>query len=68
MSVEKVYKCDLCGEFRKRDQLIRLGVRTLDDRPEDANNVDVCSTCYDKPVGDAVAIGQDMQREAGLVG
>lgn len=62
MSVEKVYKCDLCGEFRERPALMRLGVRGLDDRPEDADNVDVCADCHGKPVSDVMAVGLDMRR------
>ena len=64
MSVEKVYKCDLCGEYRTRGDLMRLGVRGLDDRPEDVDNVDVGTCCRDKPVSDVIVLGQDLRRVA----
>ncbi len=63
MSVEKVYKCDLCGEYAQRGGLSRLGVRTLDDRPEDAENVDVCARCGDRPVGEVLAAAAGMRQE-----
>jgi hypothetical protein len=62
MSVEKVFKCDLCEQHREREQLIRFGVRLMDDRPEDADNVDVCLSCRERPVMDAVLAAQDMRR------
>lgn len=54
MAVEKAYRCDLCGELVHRDALRRLGIRTMDDRPEDADNVDVGPCCYGKPITDAL--------------
>ena len=62
MSVEKVFKCDVGGEFRKREELIRLGVRGLDERPEDADNVDVCAEHRTRPISEVIAIGLDMRR------
>ena len=64
MGVSKVYLCDLCGQPRERGELTRLGVRGLDDRPEDADNVDVGPCCRDKPVSDVVALGRDMRQLA----
>ena len=64
MSVEKVFKCDVGGEFRKREELMRLGVRGLDDRPEDADNVDVCDEHAGRPVSEVLAIAADMRRMA----
>ena len=61
MSVEKVFKCDVGGEFRKRGELARLGVRTMDDRPEDADNVDVCAEHADRPISEVLAIARDMR-------
>lgn len=55
MGVEKVYTCDLCGQQRPQNELIRLGVRGLDERPEDAENVDVGPCCRDKPINDVAA-------------
>ena len=63
MSVEKVYKCDLCGVHAPRDELIRLGVRLLDERPEDADNVDACLQCHDRPVTDVAAAAAKMRAE-----
>ena len=62
MSIEKVYKCDLCGEFRQREQLVRLGVRLLDERPEDAENVDACLACRDRPVSDVAGAAAVMRK------
>jgi hypothetical protein len=64
MAVEKVYKCDLCGEFVPRDALRRLGVRTLDDRPEDADQVDVGPCCHSRPVSDVILHGAELRRVA----
>lgn len=54
MAVEKVYKCDLSGEFVHKDALRRLAVRTLSDRPEDADPVDVGPCCYSRPIIDVL--------------
>lgn len=62
MSVEKVYKCDLCGEYVHRDVVRRLAVRTMDDRPEDADNVDVGPCCYQRPVNDVLLHGAELRR------
>ena len=64
MAVEKVYKCDLCGEFTDRAELRRLAVRTLEDRPEDADMVDVGPCCKDRPVSDVLAHGAELRRVA----
>ena len=64
MAVSKIYLCDLCGGEQPRAALMRLGVRGLDDRPEDADNVDVGPCCRDKPVSDVLAIGADMRQLA----
>lgn len=63
MAVEKVYKCDLCGEHVARDALRRLSVRTLDDRPEDGDNVDVGPECRGQPVGYVIDHGTELRRE-----
>ena len=67
MAVEKAYKCDLCGEFVHRDALRRLGVRTMNDRPEDADLVDVGPCCYSRPVSDVLGHAA-RQREAVING
>ena len=61
MSIERAYKCDVGGEFRQRADLMRLGVRTMDDRPEDADNVDVCSEHAARPISEVLAIAKDMR-------
>ena len=61
MSVERVFKCDVGGEFRKRDELTRLGVRTMDDRPEDAEHIDVCDEHAARPISEVLAIARDLR-------
>lgn len=65
MSVEKVFKCDVGGEFRPRGELTRLGVRTMDDRPEDADNVDVCAEHADRPISEVLAVAAGMRGRSG---
>jgi hypothetical protein len=64
VAVEKVYRCDLCGEMVERGQLVRLGVRKLDDRPEDADVVEVGPCCGQRPVLDVIAHGEGLRRVA----
>jgi hypothetical protein len=64
VAVEKVYRCDLCGEMVARDQLVRLGVRRLDDRPEDADMVEVGPCCGQRLVLDVIAHGEGLRRVA----
>jgi hypothetical protein len=64
VAVEKVYRCDLCGEMVARDQLVRLGVRRLDDRPEDADMVEAGPCCGQRPVLDVIAHGEGLRRVA----
>jgi hypothetical protein len=47
-----------------RDALVRFGVRKLDDRPEDADMVDVGPCCYDRPISDVITHGQELRRVA----
>jgi len=63
MAVEKVYKCDLCGEFVQRDELVRFGVRWLADRPEDADTVEVGPCCGERPVIDVIAHAKRVREE-----
>jgi hypothetical protein len=63
MAVNKIYVCDLCGAVTARDQLMRFGVRSLDDRPEDAENVDAGPCCLDKPVSELWVKGMEMRQE-----
>ena len=63
MGVSKVYTCDLCGQSRNRIELMRLGVRNPEDRPEDADYVYVGGCCYGEPVSSVLKIGADMRRQ-----
>ena len=63
MAVEKVYRCDLCGEYVTRDALKRAGVRGLDDRPEDADTVDIGPCCHTRPVADLLIHAAQLRRE-----
>ena len=65
MSVEKVFKCDVGGEYRPRGELTRLGVRSMDDRPEDADNVDVCAEHAQRPISEVLAVAADMRGRSG---
>lgn len=59
------YQCDFCGSLVHRDALTRLGVRRMDDRPEDADNVDVCPACQPvRPVTDVILFAAKL-RETG---
>jgi hypothetical protein len=62
MSIVKAFVCDIGGETCARDELMRLGVRTMDDRPEDADNVDVCvQHARLAPVAQVLAIAAKMR-------
>jgi len=65
VSVEKVFKCDVGGEFRPRAELTRLGVRSMDDRPEDADNVDVCAEHAGRPISEVLAVAAGMRGRSG---
>ena len=62
MAVEKVWKCDLCGEFVSTDVLRRLGVRTVEDRPEMAEWVDVGPECHERPLSDVLVLAAEKRR------
>lgn len=55
MAVEKVYKCDLCGEYAGKDTVrtVRVGDRGM--RVEDYVPVDVCGACEARPIGSLAA-------------
>ena len=65
MAVEKVYKCDLCGEFAdlRQSSVLRAGKR--DWRPEDCVVIDIGPCCAGKPVSDVLAVAAE--RDAGFV-
>jgi hypothetical protein len=62
MAVSKVYSCDLCDQDWSRKEITRLGVRGFDDRPEDADLVDVGPCCAGKPVSDVIAVARDARK------
>lgn len=45
MAVERVVRCDFCGEFVAHPDRRRVGVRRDEDRPESAEYVDACLGC-----------------------
>lgn len=65
MAVEKVWKCDLCGVFVEKDELRRLGVRTVADRMEDADVVDVGPECHSRPLSEVLVIAAEHRAELG---
>jgi hypothetical protein len=60
VAVEKVYKCDLCGTAAQRGELAVARVGTADDRPEDAQRVDIGPCCHQRPVSDMLATARDL--------
>lgn len=42
MAIERVVRCDICGEYVAKEDRRRLAVRRDEDRPESAEYVDVC--------------------------
>jgi hypothetical protein len=56
MAIEKVYVCDLCGEPVQRAELAVARVGTPDDRPEDAERIDVGPECHARPIGDLLTV------------
>ena len=67
MAVEKVYKCDLCGEFVPKANLstVRVGDRGM--RDEDYETVDVGPECSERPVRELLAHAADKLAASGLV-
>lgn len=64
MAIEKVYKCDLDGEFVAKDAVRRVGVRIIEDRPENADWLEVGPCCYGRPIGDLMAKAAEQRRLA----
>lgn len=65
MALEKVYKCDLCGEFTDKNKSSVLRVGKRDWRPEDCVVLDIGPCCTEKPVSDVLAVAAE--RDAGFV-
>ena len=64
MAVEKVWKCDLCGEFVSTNALRRVGVRTVEDRPDAADWVDIGPECHGRPLSELLTIAAEQRRMA----
>ena len=62
MAVEKIWKCDLCGEFTPAGTLRRVAVRLISDRPDGADWVDVGEECHGKLIGDLLAVAAEERR------
>ena len=62
MAVEKVWKCDLCGEFVHKDLLRRVAVRTVEDRPDAADWVDIGPECHQRPVSELLVLAAEQRR------
>jgi hypothetical protein len=54
MAIEKVYRCDLDGELTTKDAIRRVGVRLTEDRPDNADWLDIGPCCYSRPIGDLI--------------
>jgi len=52
MAIEKVYRCDLDGERIANGDVRRVGVRTVEDRPDAAEWVDIGPCCHARPISD----------------
>ncbi len=56
MAIERVVKCDFCGELVPLADRRRVGVRRDEDRPESAEYVDVCVPCRKRPAADLIEL------------
>jgi hypothetical protein len=64
VAVEKVYKCDLCGEFVHKDAVRVARVGVLADRPEDCDRVDTGPCCWGRPIADLVSYAAGERKAA----
>lgn len=55
MVAEKRWKCDLCGEFIRKDTVKVIRIGTLEDRPEDGERFDIGPECEQRPIADLIA-------------
>lgn len=57
MAVEREvrYRCDSCGEYVAREQVIVLRVGMVEDRPEDCERIDIGPECLGRPVRQILA-------------
>jgi hypothetical protein len=63
MSVEPVYRCDLCGEFADKDQVLVVQVGARKDTVL-LGHVDVCPQCTSRPISEAITALKDQQPQA----
>lgn len=66
MAVEKVYKCDLCGEYVHKQNVAVVRVGTIEDRPEACTRLEVGPECADRPVRELLAKAGGMAEEEGV--
>lgn len=62
MAIERVYKCDLCGEFVAKPDVRRIGVRITEDRPDNADWLEVGPCCRKRELGDLLDKAEEQRR------
>lgn len=55
MAVEKNFRCDLCREVIRKDQVKVMRVETLEDRPDGCERLDIGPCCEARPIADLLA-------------
>lgn len=55
MSVDKKFRCDLCGEYLRKDTVKVIRIGTLEDRPDGAERFDIGPECESRPITDLIA-------------
>ena len=63
MATEKIWKCDLCGDFVSPGDLRRLSVRTAEDRPESGDVIDVGPECHARPISEVLTLAAEHGKE-----
>lgn len=63
MAIERVVKCDFCGEFVPLADRRRVAVRADDQRPESAEYIDVCVPCRSVPVSSVIELADKKRPE-----
>lgn len=64
MAIEKAYRCDLDGEYVAREDVRRVGVRIIDDRPDNADWLEIGPCCHKRPIGDLMDKAAEQRRIA----
>jgi hypothetical protein len=62
MAIEKIWKCDFDGSPIAKADMRRVGVRTTEDRPDNADWLEVGPCCYGRPIGDLIAKAAEQRR------